>query len=315
VLSGFVIAYAYDAKLTAGMTFWDFAAKRFIRLYPLIFIGVLLGSIVMITSTIIGHSSVERAIALSLSAVVLFPLGTFLGQQPYPINNPIWSLLFEIIANGVYGLNRGRHKERALLPLIVLGISAASLVVVIRHYGTIERVGFSGRLSLLLGLVRVSYPFLAGVLIYRYRLEIRKVANFDLFLAVLLGAIFTLPFFQGSWIYDSISIIVIFPLVVTMGLNNPTNETTTTAWKAFGNLSYPFYLIHEPIIRAAALAYRQIGSGYFSPAWAAFGTLVFSAAASYVIFVVYDKPVRRRLTMARERVQRRAAAISVSDPA
>ena len=129
VLSGFVIAYAYDGKLKAGMTFAEFAAKRLIRLYPLIFIGVLVGTLVSVGPAVLEEADLKRFLALGFSALVLFPLGALLGMQPYPVNNPLWSLFFELIANGVYGLGKGRGMSR-FLSLVALTISAVLLVAV-----------------------------------------------------------------------------------------------------------------------------------------------------------------------------------------
>jgi peptidoglycan/LPS O-acetylase OafA/YrhL len=46
MLSGFVISYAYEARLRAGMSIVDFYMRRAIRLYPLIIFGSLLGAVV-----------------------------------------------------------------------------------------------------------------------------------------------------------------------------------------------------------------------------------------------------------------------------
>jgi len=43
LLSGFVIAAAYERRLTDGMSLPAFARIRLIRLYPLILLGLLLG--------------------------------------------------------------------------------------------------------------------------------------------------------------------------------------------------------------------------------------------------------------------------------
>src|SRR4051812_33009270 len=45
LLSGFVIAFAYDSRLSAGMSAWRFMGLRLIRLYPLILLGMLLGAL------------------------------------------------------------------------------------------------------------------------------------------------------------------------------------------------------------------------------------------------------------------------------
>jgi len=299
VLSGFVIAYAYDGKLKAGMTFADFAAKRLIRLYPLIFIGVLVGTLVSIGIAALDDADLKRVLALGCAALVLFPLGTLLGMQPFPVNNPLWSLFFELIANGIYGLGKGRPAS-SLLSFAALAVSAILLVAVTVHYGTIERVGFGGKISSSLGLVRVCYPFLTGVLIYRYQLFVRGFSKFDSMCALLLVAIFATPYFQQSWLYDVTCILLIFPLLISIGTHDPTNRFATAFWTISGNLSYPFYLIHQPIVRAASAFYHRNLLYRVTPGLAACLSLIIAAASSYLIFLVYDRPLRAWLTKQRE---------------
>ena len=44
ILSGFVMGYAYDKKLhTNSLTFSSFIVRRFIRLHPMVVMGVLIG--------------------------------------------------------------------------------------------------------------------------------------------------------------------------------------------------------------------------------------------------------------------------------
>jgi peptidoglycan/LPS O-acetylase OafA/YrhL len=49
VLSGFVIAYAYESDLREGLTWGRFLLARIIRLYPLYLLGLVLGSLAMWT--------------------------------------------------------------------------------------------------------------------------------------------------------------------------------------------------------------------------------------------------------------------------
>jgi peptidoglycan/LPS O-acetylase OafA/YrhL len=44
LLSGFVVAYAYDDRLVAGMSQWDFFKRRLVRLQPMIILGGLIGA-------------------------------------------------------------------------------------------------------------------------------------------------------------------------------------------------------------------------------------------------------------------------------
>lgn len=58
VLSGFVIAEAYDKRLAGGLSPTDFMKIRFIRLYPLYLLGLLIGTIASIFS-IFGNNTVN----------------------------------------------------------------------------------------------------------------------------------------------------------------------------------------------------------------------------------------------------------------
>jgi peptidoglycan/LPS O-acetylase OafA/YrhL len=106
-LSGFVIAYAYDQKLAAGMTGVQFLRRRIIRLYPLFAVGLALGLLVVtIGRSFPGFTDNEGPyLAQFLAAAFFVPWisdaapGT--AEASYtPLNGPYWSLLLEI---------QGRH--------------------------------------------------------------------------------------------------------------------------------------------------------------------------------------------------------------
>src|ERR1700676_1910725 len=54
-LSGFVIGYSYEKRLLGTMSFPEFVVVRIIRLYPLILVGLLLGSTVFIAKMLVAH--------------------------------------------------------------------------------------------------------------------------------------------------------------------------------------------------------------------------------------------------------------------
>ena len=43
MLSGFVIGYAYDDRLSGGMSIWSFFKRRLVRLHPMLVVGTILG--------------------------------------------------------------------------------------------------------------------------------------------------------------------------------------------------------------------------------------------------------------------------------
>jgi peptidoglycan/LPS O-acetylase OafA/YrhL len=99
------------------MGFADFAIKRLIRLYPMILCGVFLGGA---TSLFGNHGGPAVIITITAASLVLLPMGLVFHQQAYPVNNPIWSLFFELAANAAYGAERRTTHVNAALPAILL---------------------------------------------------------------------------------------------------------------------------------------------------------------------------------------------------
>src|ERR1700740_1326729 len=79
LVSGFVVAHAYGARLERGGFFGEFVKTRLIRLYPLYLLGILVGVIPAAISVFTdpagwwtGHKLIE-AILLGLFMVPMFP--------------------------------------------------------------------------------------------------------------------------------------------------------------------------------------------------------------------------------------------------
>ena len=203
ILSGFVIAHSYEPKLDSGMRAAEFLQRRFIRLYPMLFVGAFGGLLI----ALINHrAAIEAtdplpAILFSGGAVVA---GTALpgpGRSPgvFSYDPPMWSLFFEILANLAYvalavtGL--ARRPNAAILALVV----AAGLAGVV-WCGPLGGAGVSDFAS---GLPRVACGFFGGVLLFklsraRAPTSIRAGWVWP-FLG--LGALFALPVAIGGWLF------------------------------------------------------------------------------------------------------------------
>lgn len=293
-LSGFVIAYAYDEKLREGMGFSDFGLKRLIRLYPMILCGVLLGGGVSLFG---NHGGPAVILAITVASLALLPAGLMVHQQAYPINNPIWSLFFELAANAVYAVERRTIRVNAALPALII-LVASGLALVALAYGQrgLVGVGFSSVLAFIAGFVRVAFPFFSGVFIYRYGVFKLPFSAPSLAVAVGLIAVLAAPMFQGAWGYDAVAVIGLFPAIVILGANATHSGHLSKLWTLLGKLSYPFYIIHEPMLRAVSHV-RELSHvpSAFVAALPALGILA-AAASAYVIMRLYDEPVRRWLT-------------------
>jgi peptidoglycan/LPS O-acetylase OafA/YrhL len=293
-LSGFVIAYAYDAKIYHGMSFNNFSIKRLVRLYPMILCGVLLGGAVLLKG---GHLGPAQVFVCTVASLVLLPAGFIYQREAFPTNDPIWSLFFEFTANAAFWIERRVNLANARLPsMLILVTSGLALIVVACIWHGLEPVGFRTVPAFFAGFVRVTFPFFSGVFIYRFGLYKHGLPMPSLALAVALLALLALPLFSGAWAYDVIAVIFVFPALVISGTQATHSGLLSVAWKYLGKLSYPFYIVHQPILRIVASAAKFMHlSGIALAALPVLGILA-AAVSAYVITIIYDEPIRRWLS-------------------
>ncbi|HEX3384564.1 MAG TPA: acyltransferase, partial [Mucilaginibacter sp.] len=169
-LSGFVIAYAYDDRIgKIGML--EFFKARLIRLHPLVVLGSVLGLLAFLFDPFGGHvelySAGKIALVFMLSILVIpFPVVADRSFNLFSFNAPAWSLFWEYVANIFYALILCRIRRAYLIPLTV--IAAAGIFYVAYRSGNLLG-GWSGG-TFWDGGARVSYSFLAGMLVYRFNL-------------------------------------------------------------------------------------------------------------------------------------------------
>ena len=109
LLSGFVIAYAYDDRWGKGLTIGNFFKRRLIRLHPMLIAGAIIGAITFLIQggvTWSGEAVSTSAVLLCLALTFLFipsvPGGSYEVRgngEMFPLNGPYWSLFFEYIGN------------------------------------------------------------------------------------------------------------------------------------------------------------------------------------------------------------------------
>lgn len=292
-LSGFVIAYAYETRLIQGMAVNSFFVRRLIRLYPMILVSIALGGVLLL---LVPSFTLSKAFFLLISGLFLIPSGLVFGLQAYPVNNPIWSLFFEIFINYMYAkfwVNLSKTKS-----YITLLIFATALVIVVAISSGIDPIGFSSPRSFLFGFVRVGYPFFAGVMIYRFALKhILKIRVHYSIPGILILAMLLNLDFNGVIQYDLICAILVIPLIVAVGASVSTSSVKANKFFDWlGSISYPFYLIHSPILRLfrQATEGRQLFSGF--EIYISLVSLAVAIGASSVLLHIYDIPVRNWLS-------------------
>jgi peptidoglycan/LPS O-acetylase OafA/YrhL len=291
-LSGFVIGYAYDDRI-AKMGILKFFKLRIIRLHPLVVAGSVLGLLAFLFDPFGGHPelySTGKIILAFLCSALLIPLPVIAdrGFNLFSFNAPSWSLFWEYVANIVYGFVLYRIGRGFLLLLTIL--SALGICFVSYRSGNLLG-GWSGP-TFWDGSARISYSFLAGLLIYRSNWIIKNKLGF-IGLAILLFLAFIMPFSKWNWITEPLIVLFYFPLLIAMGAG----AVLTTGLKKLcifsGKISYPLYMTHYAALWMFGNYYTSHKPGTMQLTLIIIAGLVLLVGAAYLVMVIYDIPVRK----------------------
>ncbi len=310
LLSGFVIAHAYDDRW-GKMSLKSFAKRRLIRLHPMIIVGMLIGAILFYFSASEMFPLVEKTSILSLIGITILgflllpipiPMDIRGWAETFPTNGPAWSLFYEYLANIAYALVLRKLSNKILF--VLLFIAAVALI----HLGVTSPKGdIIGGWSLngeqiRVGLTRLAFPFLAGILLRRY-FKPKNIKNAFVLSSIILVFFLAFPRVGGEenlWmngIYDSLVVIIFFPIIIFIGASgNITSNIGNKICKFLGDISYPLYITHFPIIY---VFYAWINNNNISIEDSlpmAFVTFVICMIVAYASLKLYDIPVRAWLT-------------------
>jgi peptidoglycan/LPS O-acetylase OafA/YrhL len=223
-------------------------------------------------------------------------------QEMHPLNGPAWSLFFEYIANILYALIVRRFSKIVLAVFVFLSACFLVQYLVMGPQGDVIGGWALDNTQLHIGFARVLYPFFAGVLLMRIGKLIHVKSAFAI-CSLLLIVIFSIPRIGGTehlWangLYESVCIIVLFPLIVYIGASGSmTGKYSTKICRFLGAISYPLYITHYPFIylHLAWVANNKVPMA--TGLLAGLGVVVVSIAVAYASLKLYDEPVRKWLT-------------------
>lgn len=291
MLSGFVLTYAYQAKLDSGWPTASFMKTRLIRLYPLYLLGCLIGAAFWILRAHFGHSQIQASTLALLLLLGLFilpapPAVHAAGGAAFPFNLPTWSLFFEVLANLFHGSLLRRKSQRLLQ--ILAGLSAIALIATVSHLDTID-CG-PGQVDVYFGVTRILFAYTAGILVFfmwtKHRL---RVAVSPFIPALLLIAILVGPSATAVW-FDLVSMILLFPILVFLGAcSTPSNSLLpVTHW--MGITSYAIYILHAPLSAFFELGWNRAFHHNIDldAPWGGLAFMVFIVLAAVAIDRWYD---------------------------
>jgi peptidoglycan/LPS O-acetylase OafA/YrhL len=294
-LSGFVIGYAYDDRI-AKMGVLEFFKSRLIRLHPLVISGSVLGLLAFLFDPFGGHPelySTGKIILTFLCSVLLIPFPVIADRSfnLFSFNAPAWSLFWEYVANIVYAFVLYKIGRSYLLLLTIL--SAVAICFVGYHSGNLLG-GWSGP-TFWDGSARISYSFLAGLLIYRSNWIIKNKLGF-IGVAILLFLAFIMPFSKWNWLSEPLVVLFYFPLLIALGAGAILKPGLKKICLFLGKISYPLYMTHYAVLWMFGNYYTSHKPGTTQLALIIIAGLILLVGASYLVMVIYDIPVRKYLS-------------------
>ena len=320
-LSGFVIAYAYDDRWNQ-MNLWTFFKRRITRLHPMAVFGTLLCACFFYMNASSTYSLIETTpwyvfLLMLVWCCTIIPVPPTLDIRGWgctnPINDPIWTLQLEYIANILYALVLRRISKTALgICSLIAGFFTITLTMNIDLFGflaTREETAYTviGGWTLtapqvFIGFVRLAYPFLMGLLVARIGRFI-QIKNGFVWCSLVIIAMTAMPRIGGSthlWmngLYETVIILLLFPLILSIGAGSEIKHEGLKKLCIFlGEISYPLYITHFAYVYMLwNFKDHHPDAPLGTVICLCIGLFIASIWTAYAAMKLYDLPIRRWL--------------------
>lgn len=338
ILSGFVVGYAYDDRWKSinnpnGMTLSDFFKRRLIRLHPMLLFGMFFGLLMFYFGAgsnlpTIMQSHWPTILISFVFAILLIPVPKMFDVRGWgevnSFNGNSWTLGFEYLANILYALFI-RHLGKTMLTFLVIffAILTIGMGLGFDFFGIMntrpdyQPIGtFIGGWDmnpdqLLLGWIRLLYPFFAGLLLSRIMANSKSSQNSDsllnrhgfLIASVCLSVILLMPYIGSqdqplyNGVYEIMCILIAFPAIVYMGAKGRVSGKIHSFCKWLGDISYPLYITHSPIIFTLCIGWKA-NNPEATPDQIVFVcccSIILSLMVAWASLKLWDEPVRKWL--------------------
>lgn len=232
MLSGYVLTRTYEGRMGPAQVF---LGKRFVRLWPPIAGGVLIGACAGILG---GMAPGQLAMGL-ITGLMMLPLINF----AILLNGPAWSIFFELVANFVHAALLQRLAVRHLLTISL--ICALLLLNPLAERG----LNLGQHETFWLGFPRLFMSYALGVVLYRLNRDRTWLPS-----SWAWGAILAWPVLVAFQAYfmprPSILALALIanPLVILAALSLKPSRVAVL----LGALSFPLYALHYPVMELLA---------------------------------------------------------------
>ena len=302
-LSGFVIGYAYDDRWSR-MTTLQFFKLRLIRLHPLVILGATMGLASYLLDPYGKHlqqTPLVTVLLAYLASMLLVPSPTVQNRigETHTLNSPSWSLTQEYLANIGYALILRRLRTNALAIIAVLG--GAVLLWQALERGSLD-AGW-GSSNFWMAPVRLTYPFVTGLLLYRVHDRLPRIRLGFLPLTLVLLAAFMMPVlpaagsFSRNGLYDALCVLLVFPAILMAGAHSDAGLGLMGLCKASGRLSYPLYMTHYPFMYIYANWVETTHPAQAAQREVALLLTPFVLFFAWLAVKFFDEPVRAKLRL------------------
>lgn len=255
VLSGFLISRGYYRKLSTNcISIKQFIKKRIIRIYPLLFISL----IIMTLSQWIFYWKYEtwwmnrnNDLSHFLISITSIGIGTFFNIID-TVNGPIWYLSILMVCYIFFAIISRlkiieKRKKELFLLLILIGYTIESYEINLPFLTIPNAYGYVG--------------FFSGVILFfllenkHINILLLKISYFIIFFILLLYILFRDNFFNLLGTFSYWLPLLLFPSIITIKESRPPLPQTI-----LGRLSFPMFLLHMPIFCTASIFYTQVNN-------------------------------------------------------
>ncbi|ELP90888.1 hypothetical protein EIN_359810 [Entamoeba invadens IP1] len=323
LLSGYVLSFSYDDRLD-GTKVTSFLKMRLFRLHPTAVCGGVLGLVLFYFGKgdffpLIAETGILKVFFIFLLTLFIVPVPPCLDirgyNESYPLNCPLWSLMYEYIGNIFYAFfYRKLSAQMTFLISVFASFFVFDVALDMNCFGfytgretTRYYLSFMGGWTLeksqfYIGVVRFFYSFSVGVFLSKAKIAI-KLQNGFYISTLLLSGVLVMPRIGGATtgllnsIFDGFVILIVLPLIISIGAGSTiNNESIRKVSKFISSFSYQTYIVNYPIIYLEmAWVYRNQEEPYYMHVSIWILTVLSVYLTGYVLMRFIDTPVRAYL--------------------